>query len=181
MREFQRQFASEEACQTYLAACRWPDGFACPRCGHTRGYRLMEHRRWQCVACRYQVSLTAGTILHNTKTPLAVWFWAAYLTVTEPVRVKHYRSDDPARELLIFLPGIGDVLEDYESRGFIDAAHKSGVALDITVADMHFGYYVTRTAVERLRDDIVLPAQAEGYSRISLAGIWVALAHFTTR
>src|SRR5207249_2772845 len=81
-----------------------------------------------------------------------VWFWAAYLTVTEPVRVKHYRSDDPARELLIFLPGIGDVLEDYESRGFIDAAHKSGVALDITVADMHFGYYVTRTAVERLRD-----------------------------
>jgi len=43
----------------------------------------MEHRRWQCVACRYQVSLTAGTILHNTKTPLAVWFWAAYLTVTD--------------------------------------------------------------------------------------------------
>src|SRR5437588_471971 len=83
MREFQRQFASEEACQAYLAACRWPDGFACPRCGHTRGYRLMEHRRWQCVACRYQVSLTAGTILHNTKTPLAVWFWAAYLTVTD--------------------------------------------------------------------------------------------------
>ena len=82
MREFQRQFASEKACQAYLAACRWPDGFACPRCGHTRGYRLMEHRRWQCVACRYQVSLTAGTILHNTKTPLAVWFWAAYLTVT---------------------------------------------------------------------------------------------------
>ena len=83
MREFQRQFASEEACQAYLAACRWPDGFACPRCGHTHGYRLMEHRRWQCVACRYQVSLTAGTILHNTKTPLAVWFWAAYLTVTD--------------------------------------------------------------------------------------------------
>src|SRR5438094_5158856 len=82
MREFQRQFASEEACQAYLAACRWPDGFACPRCGHTHGYRLMEHRRWQCVACRYQVSLTAGTILHNTKTPLAVWFWAAYFTVT---------------------------------------------------------------------------------------------------
>ena len=38
---------------------------------------------WQCVACRYQVSLTAGTILHNTKTPLTVWFWAAYLGVTD--------------------------------------------------------------------------------------------------
>ncbi len=83
MREFQRQFATEEACQTYLAACRWPDGFACPRCGHTRAYGVKQQRRWQCVACRYQVSLTAGTILHNTKMSLTTWFWAAYLTVTD--------------------------------------------------------------------------------------------------
>jgi transposase-like protein len=83
MRDFQRQFGSEGACQDYLAACRWPDGFVCPRCKHTRAYRMSEHRRWQCAACRYQVSLTAGTILHNTKTPLTVWFWATYLTVTD--------------------------------------------------------------------------------------------------
>src|SRR5207244_10485302 len=31
VRQFQRQFATEEACQHYLAACRWPDGFRCPR------------------------------------------------------------------------------------------------------------------------------------------------------
>jgi hypothetical protein len=29
------------------------------------------------------VSLTAGTVLHHTKTPLKGWFWAAYLTVTD--------------------------------------------------------------------------------------------------
>ena len=83
IRDFQRQFATDEACQDYLAAWRWPDGFACPRCRPPRGYRLVAHRRWQCAACRYQVSLTAGTILHNTKTPLTVWFWATYLTVTD--------------------------------------------------------------------------------------------------
>ena len=83
MREFQRQFATEEACQDYLAACRWPEGYTCPRCGHVRAYRLADHPRWQCAACRYQVSLTAGTILHNTKTPLTAWFWATYLTVTD--------------------------------------------------------------------------------------------------
>lgn len=44
---------------------------------------MLKHRRWRCVACRYQVSLTAGTILHNTKTPLTVWFWAAYLMTTD--------------------------------------------------------------------------------------------------
>ena len=64
-------------------ACRWPDGFACPRCRHGRAYRLVELRRWQCVACRYQISLTAGTVFHNTKVPLTAWFWAAYLAVTD--------------------------------------------------------------------------------------------------
>lgn len=83
LREFQRQFATEEACQEYLASCRWPDGFICPRCGHRKAYRLAGRRRWQCLACRYQVSLTAGTVLHNTKTSLTVWFWAAYLAVTD--------------------------------------------------------------------------------------------------
>ena len=83
LREFQAKFASEEACQEYLAACRWPDGFVCPRCGTGRAYELLNLRRWQCVGCRHQVSLTAGTILHNTKTPLTVWFWAAFLMTTD--------------------------------------------------------------------------------------------------
>ena len=77
------QFATEEACQAYLVRCRWPGGFVCPRCKHGRAYAITAQRRWQCAACRYQVSLTAGTILHNTKTPLTTWFWAAYLAVTD--------------------------------------------------------------------------------------------------
>ena len=44
---------------------------------------MLTHRRWRCVACRYPVSLTAGTVLHNTKLPLTVWFWAAYLMTTD--------------------------------------------------------------------------------------------------
>src|SRR5438105_5634377 len=83
LREFQAKFASEESCQEYLATCRWPDGFVCPRCGKRRAYELVKLRRWQCAGCRHQVSLTAGTILHNTKTPLTVWFWAAYLMTTD--------------------------------------------------------------------------------------------------
>jgi len=43
----------------------------------------VQQRRWQCAGCRHQVSLTAGTILHNTKIPLTVWVWAAYLMTTD--------------------------------------------------------------------------------------------------
>jgi transposase-like protein len=83
LRQFQSQFGTEEACQQYLAACRWPDGFICPRCGHGRAYELVNQRRRQCAKCRHQVSLTAGTVLHRTKTPLTHWFWAAYLMTTD--------------------------------------------------------------------------------------------------
>jgi Transposase zinc-ribbon domain len=46
LREFQRTFADEAAGAHYLAACRWPDGFRCPRCGHDRAYVLTSARRW---------------------------------------------------------------------------------------------------------------------------------------
>ena len=83
LRQFHSDFASEDACQRYLAACRWPDGFVCPRCGQGRAYELLKQRRQQCVECRHQVSLTAGTVLHRTKIPLTYWFWAAYLMTTD--------------------------------------------------------------------------------------------------
>ena len=51
--------------------------------GHRRAYPMLKQRRWRCLECRYQVSLTAGSVLHNTKLPLTVWFWAAYLTTTD--------------------------------------------------------------------------------------------------
>jgi transposase-like protein len=83
LRQFQQQFADEEACQQYLETCRWPDGFRCPRCAHERAFRLSESQRRECAKCRYQVSLTSGTVFHRTKTPLMVWFWAAYLMTTD--------------------------------------------------------------------------------------------------
>jgi Zn ribbon nucleic-acid-binding protein/transposase-like protein len=81
--DFQRRFSSEEACEAYLAECRWPDGFRCPRCAHDTAWVLSARRLRECAACGYQVSTTAGTILHRTRTPLVVWFWAAYLLITD--------------------------------------------------------------------------------------------------
>src|SRR6202022_4145738 len=54
LREFQSQFATEDGCRSYLAACRWPDGFVCPQCGNRSAHELTGLRRWQCVGCRRQ-------------------------------------------------------------------------------------------------------------------------------
>ncbi len=81
--EFQRRFPDEDACAAYLAEARWPEGFSCPACGHGKGWKL-ETKPWtfECAACHRQTSVTAGTVMHKSKLPLTVWFWAAYLMAT---------------------------------------------------------------------------------------------------
>jgi transposase-like protein len=80
--EFQRRFPDEKACRQYLFESRWQDGYRCPRCGPSTASILGRRLLWQCTDCRYQASLTAGTVLHRTRTPLHLWFWAAYLMTT---------------------------------------------------------------------------------------------------
>jgi len=80
--EFQDRFATEQACLEYLAACRWPDGFRCPGCGGENAWVLARRHLWECAGCGQQTSVTAGTIMHRTRTPLRTWFWAAYLVAT---------------------------------------------------------------------------------------------------
>jgi hypothetical protein len=80
--EFQERFASEAACLQYLAASRWPEGFVCPACGGRSAWVLERRHLWECAACAQQTSVTAGTVMHKTRTPLRNWFWAAYLVAT---------------------------------------------------------------------------------------------------
>lgn len=78
IQQFQARFGDEEQCVRYLSRARWPQGFVCPRCGGgSRGY-MKAKRVYECRACGYQASVTAGTIFHKTRTPLKGWFWAIY-------------------------------------------------------------------------------------------------------
>jgi transposase-like protein len=80
--EFQERLATEQACREYLFASRWPDGFICPRCGGRHAGGQTRRHLWICVDCGHQTSVTAGTVMHGTRTPLRLWFWAAYLVAT---------------------------------------------------------------------------------------------------
>ena len=78
MFEFLETFPDEAACWAYLYQVRWPQGFRCPRCEHDRGYPIRSRGLLQCADCRYQASLTAGTLLHRSKVPLRTWFLAIF-------------------------------------------------------------------------------------------------------
>jgi len=82
------------------------------------------------------------------------------------------RGDDC---LVLLPPGRGDGPEDYQEAGFasIAAAAAAGAGAgtaDLVAVDAHMGYYRNRSVVERLRQDFVAPARAEG-RRVWLVGI----------
>lgn len=76
---FQRRFSTERRCFDYLMRQRWSDGFVCPKCCHRKAYQLSRRRLLQCQRCHHQVSVTAGTIFHKTRTSLQKWFWMIFL------------------------------------------------------------------------------------------------------
>ncbi len=75
------RFHSDERCRERLESLRWPNGVACPRCGSRSVSRLRERGIFDCNSCRYQFSVTVGTIFHDTHLPLKKWFVATYLMV----------------------------------------------------------------------------------------------------
>ncbi len=73
------RFADEDKCRAYLEELRWPDGVRCPRCDSDKVSRIVKRNQFDCDSCRYQFSVTAGTLFHDSHLPLRKWFLATYL------------------------------------------------------------------------------------------------------
>jgi hypothetical protein len=81
LRDFQRLFNDDAACAAYLEGAKWPKGFVCPHC-HEKAEPFRFAARptvLRCRKCQRDTGLMRGTVMQDTKTPLTVWFWGAYL------------------------------------------------------------------------------------------------------
>jgi len=74
-----RTFDSDNKCRELLEQLQWPDGVRCTRCGSEKISRIEKRHQFDCDSCRYQFSVTAGTIFHDSHLPLWKWFAAVYL------------------------------------------------------------------------------------------------------
>lgn len=80
--ELEKRFSTEAACRAYLFTLRWPDGWVCPRCGSRRGWGL-RRAVWRCAGCRYEGSVTAGTVFQDSHLPLTTWFRAMWQVASQ--------------------------------------------------------------------------------------------------
>ena len=81
--QFLEWFHSEEACRAHLEQLRWPGGFICPRCSVLTTPCRSTRGRLMCRHCRFQASVTAGSIFDKTRTELRVWFAAIWYVTNQ--------------------------------------------------------------------------------------------------
>lgn len=76
--QFLGWFPNEASCIGYLEGIRWRDGFVCRRCGEPGEAFRGSRGRWICRHCRYQCTVTAGTVFDKTRTSLRSWLAAVW-------------------------------------------------------------------------------------------------------
>ena len=85
----------------------------------------------------------------------------------------------------MFLPGAFLKPEEFEREGFVNAVRERDVAADVMLVDANVSYYYDQSFVQRLSEDVLAPAKAQGYGAIWLVGISIggfgALTHELTR
>jgi transposase-like protein len=76
-----QKFGDAQHCRNYLEALRWHKGVICPKCKGSKISSILKRDQYNCDndSCRYQFSVTAGTIFHDTHLPLTKWFLATYI------------------------------------------------------------------------------------------------------
>lgn len=73
--------------------------------------------------------------------------------------------------LWVLLPGRYDTASAFANHAWIVRARAAGVHGDFEAVDAYLDYYIKRTIVPRLHQDVILPARKAGYRHIVLVGV----------
>ena len=80
LKQFNQMFADDDACLDWLRHYLYPEIITCEGCERdAKYYRIKARKVYGCEHCGYQISPTADTIFHKSRTPLTSWFYVIYL------------------------------------------------------------------------------------------------------
>ena len=65
---------------------------------------------------------------------------------------------------------IATLNEEYEERGLVDAIINCNEQVMVVGVEAYFAYYRTKTIVDRLREDVILPLRSQGIEEVWLLG-----------
>ena len=77
--EFTAIFPDVSDCHRFLEQLKWKNGYSCKKCGHGKFCSGKEPLSRRCTRCRYEESITGGTIFHRLKFPITKAFSLLFL------------------------------------------------------------------------------------------------------
>jgi len=92
--EFSKIYPDKESCFKFLAELKWSQGYACRKCGHDHYFNghLIYSRR--CAKCGYEESVTANTILQNTRIDINKAFYMIFLVYSTKGKISSHKLSE---------------------------------------------------------------------------------------
>ena len=79
LKNFYTMFPNDDVCLEWLRNKLYPKKIYCQTCQKpTLHHRIKSRKVYGCDFCGRQISPTAGTIFHKSRTPLTTWFYVVY-------------------------------------------------------------------------------------------------------
>ncbi len=79
--QFLQIHPDDDSCLRLIRDLKWPEGFACRRCGYDKASQAQVWYRFKCSKCGHIESVTAHTLFHHLKFPLNKAFYLTYAEV----------------------------------------------------------------------------------------------------
>jgi pimeloyl-ACP methyl ester carboxylesterase len=91
----------------------------------------------------------------------------------EPLETETYRTvpENERRNLIVFIRALYGNHKTFEKEGFVAMVRAKGLRYDMVAPNAHMAYYYGRTLDKRLKEDVIEPARAAGYTNIWLVGV----------
>ena len=92
--EFSRIYPDKESCFRFLSELKWSQGYSCRKCGHDHYFHghLLYSRR--CAKCGYEESVTANTILHDTRIDINKAFYMIFLVYSTKGKISSHKLSE---------------------------------------------------------------------------------------
>jgi hypothetical protein len=92
--EFSAKYPDDESCLKFLGEIKWQHGYVCSKCSypHYSEGRTPYSRR--CTKCGYDESVTANTLLQNTRLPINKAFYMIFLVYSSKGSISSHKLSE---------------------------------------------------------------------------------------
>lgn len=92
--EFSAMYPDDAGCLKFLAERKWHEGFHCRKCNHATFSEGKGMHSRRCSKCGYEESVTAHTLLQNTRLPINKAFYMIFLVYSSKGSISSHKLSE---------------------------------------------------------------------------------------